>query len=93
MSEELPLTVPPEFARLLQAALEAGEYPSADAALADALAVWARRHEDAAENLAWVRARIRRARLDPTPLLTEEEVDRRMDAFFAAVDKADDEAA
>ena len=93
MSEDLPLTVPPDLARLLRAAAEDGEYPSADAALADALAVWARRHEDAAENLAWVKARIRRARLDPTPLLTEEDVDQRMDAFFAAVDKAADEAA
>ena len=93
MSEEAHLVVPPALAALLRAAVEAGEYPSVDAALADALETWGRRHDRHSDDLAWLKARIERGRLDPSPHLTEAELDARLEAFFAAAAKAADEAA
>ena len=93
MSEDLRLTIPPDLATLLREAVAAGEFPSVDAALADALETWGRRHEERAENLAWLKARLLSARLDPRPLLSQAEVDDKLKAFFAAAEKAADEAA
>lgn len=91
--EPLTLTVPRDVAAALREAVDNGEYASLDAAFLDALTVWMRRHEDREEDLAWIKARVLRARLDPSPDLTEEELEARMEAFFAAADKAVDEAA
>lgn len=89
MSEDLPPAVPPDLVRLLEAAVEAGEYPSADAALA----VWARRHGDAAESLAWARARIKASLADPDPDLGEAQVDARLRSMFERAERDADEAA
>lgn len=94
VDDALTLTLSPEQSRALRQAVEAGEFPSVDDALADALMLWRRRREDGEENLAWLKAGILRARLDPSPDLSEEELDARMQAFYAAAEKAaDDEAA
>lgn len=93
MSEGLRLTVPPDLAAFLEKAVAAGEFPSVDAALADALETWGRWHEQRAEDIAWLKARIERGRLDPTPHVTEAELDARLEAFLAAAAKAADEAA
>lgn len=93
MSEDLRLTVPAAFVTLLEDAVEAGEFPTVDAALADALAAGGRRHEERAEDLAWLKAGIERARLDPRRLLTQAQLDERMDAFYPLAAKAADEAA
>jgi Arc/MetJ-type ribon-helix-helix transcriptional regulator len=94
MSDEpLTVSVPAPLARALRDAVAAGEYASVEAALADALERWSHRHEEAAEELAWMKARILRARLDPTPDFSEEELDARLNAFFAAAERAADEAA
>lgn len=93
-SENLTVTVPAELAAALRDAVATGEYPDLDAALADALAGWSRRHEDREENLAWLKASILRARLDPAPDLSEEEFEARMQTFYTAAERAaDNEAA
>ena len=93
MSEDLHLAVPPDLLRLLRAATDAGDYTSVDAALADAVAIWARRREDAAEDLAWARARIKASLADPDPDLSEDEVDARLRMMFARAEQGADEAA
>ena len=92
--DPLTLTIPADLSRALREAAAAGECGSADDALADALATWARRHEDREEELACVKASVRAAIHDPRPSSSLEEVDAHLDAFFKNVEAASaDEAA
>ena len=95
MSESHPLTVtlPADLSRRLREAVAEGEYPSVDEALADALSAWANRHEDRADELAWVRAKLRASLADPDPDLSEEEVEARLRAMFRPAGREADAAA
>ena len=92
--ERLTLAVPAHLARALTAAVEAGEYASLDHALGDALERWTKRHEDAEEAQAELKAMIAASIHDPRPSLTLAEVDAHLDAFFRNVEASrSDEAA
>lgn len=93
MPDDLQLTIPSHLARILREAVESGECPSLDAALAEALRSWTRRHDEAAEELAWIRAKIRASLADPDPDLSEEEVDQRLELMFERARRRADEAA
>lgn len=92
-TEPITLSLPAEVLAALQAAVEAGEYASPEDAVGDALRVWQRRHKDRAEELAWVKARIKASLADPRPSLSGEEVDAHLEAFFANAERQADEAA
>jgi antitoxin ParD1/3/4 len=92
-NEPLTLTIPARFARAFRDAVAAGEYASPEAALADALENWTHRHEDAEEELAWMKARIQASLADPRPSLTMAEVRSYLDQVFERTRAADDAAA
>lgn len=85
-SESLTLTIPQHFADELREAVAAGEYASADDALADALSTWARRKEDREEGMAEIRAMVAASIHDPRPSLSLDEVDAHLDALFRNVE-------
>ena len=93
MSEILTVTLPSELAAALRYAVIKGEYADVDAALADALTTWSRREEEAKEELAWTRAKVRASILDPRPSLTMNEVRAQLDEVFAQTRMNGDEAA
>lgn len=93
-SETLAVTIPAELVAALRDAVGSGEYPDTDAALADALTTWARRHQDREESQAWLRAKVQSALHDPRASLNLKDVDAHMEAFFRNVERArNDEAA
>jgi Arc/MetJ-type ribon-helix-helix transcriptional regulator len=92
-NEPLTVTIPADLATALRAAVEAGEYGSIDAALAEAIGAWSRRQEDMEEELAWVRAKTRASLADPDPDLTEGELDERLNLIFKRAGHRNDEAA
>lgn len=91
--ETVTVTIPADLAHALREATASGEYPSADEALSDALAMWSRRHEEQEEAEAWVRAKINAALDDPSPSLSMEEVEHHLKGVFANARKRRDEAA
>ena len=95
MSDEpLTVSIPAPLARALRDAVAAGEYPSADAALADALERWTHRHEERQEAFAELKAMIGASIHDPRPSLSLAEVDAHLEAFFRNVEASrSDEAA
>ena len=91
--DPLTFTLTADASRALRQAVADGEFASVDDALADALAAWARRHEEREEELAWIKAQIAVSLIDPGPTLSEKEVDQRLEAFFDAAERRDHEAA
>ena len=92
--EPLTLTVPAHLAAAIRDAVAAGEYSSPEAALADALEIWSRRHEEREETLAELKAMIGASIHDPRPSLSLAEVDAHLEAFFRNVEASrSDEAA
>lgn len=81
-AEKISVTLTPEMLRLVEAAVEAGEFASVSEALRDAIRAWQREREERAERLEAIRARIRRSLEDPRPPLTMEEVDERLESLF-----------
>lgn len=91
-AEKISITLTPEMLRLVEAAVEAGEFASLSEALRDAVRVWTREREERAERLEAIRARIRQSMEDPRPPISGDELDRRMDALFQRL-RRDNEAA
>lgn len=91
--EPLTLTIRPDHSQALREAVAEGEYSSIDDAVAEALATWQRRHEERAEELAWMRAKVQASLADPDPDLSEEEVDERLRRMFEQAERQADEAA
>ena len=81
-AEENTITLRPEMMRLIQAAVETGEFGSTDDALQDAVEVWQRRRLENAEHLTTIRARIQRSLDDPRPSLTQAEAEAEMRRFM-----------
>ena len=77
----------------LRASVDAGEYPTVDAALADALDEWSRREERKAEELAWVRAKIHASIDDPRPSMSSDEVRAHLETVMENARKRRSEAA
>jgi antitoxin ParD1/3/4 len=76
------VTLPPEAQRLVQAAVDAGEFASTSEAVGDAVRVWQRQRLENADRLAAIKERIRRSLDDPRPSLTQEEVEAELDRFM-----------
>ena len=90
--ESLSVTIPSELADALRDAASSGEFSTTQDALADALTIWARRHEDQEDDLAWVRAKIRASIADPRPSLSIAQVRAHMKKVSAR-SRTDDDAA
>ena len=88
MTDTLSVTVPPDVLRALRESVDAGEFTSVDAALADALQVWRQKRAERDEPIASIKARIRRSLDDPRPPLTIEEVRANIEALHAETVKA-----
>ena len=80
--EDNTITLLPETMRLIQEAVEAGEFNSTGDALQDAVEVWQRRRLENAERLAAMRERIQRSLDDPRPTLTQAEAEGEMKRFM-----------
>lgn len=91
--DRITLALPADTSLALRQAVADGEYGSVEDAVADALSGWQRRHEDRAEELAWVKAKIRSSLLDPRPSLSMEQVRSHMDEVFRRAKRQDDAAA
>ena len=83
-AEKISITLPPDMLRLLREAVTSGEYASTSEALRDAVRTWQRQRLEDAERLAALRARTRQSLADPQPSLSEDELDARIGALFAA---------
>ena len=81
-AEDNTITLLPETMRLIQEAVEAGEFNSTGDALQDAVEVWQRRRLENAERLAAMRERIQRSLDDPRPSLTQAEAEAEMKRFM-----------
>lgn len=92
-AEKISITLTPEMLRLVEAAVEAGEFASVSEALRDAVRVWQRAREERAERLEAIRARIRQSIDDPRPRLTLDEVDARLEAVFRELEAKENDAA
>jgi len=86
-AEKISITLTPEMLRLVEAAVEAGEFASVSEALRDAVRAWQREREERAERLEAIRARIRRSLADPRPPLTMEEVEAEMEEFIDKLER------
>ena len=87
-AETITITLPPEALRALRESVEAGEYASTDAALADAVRIWRRERAEHAERIAAIKGRIRRSLNDPRPPLSIDQVRANIDALHAETVKA-----
>lgn len=83
-AEKISIALPPDMLRLLREAVTAGEYASTSEALRDAVRTWQRQRLEDAERLAALRARTRQSLADPQPSLSEDELNARLGALFAA---------
>jgi antitoxin ParD1/3/4 len=83
-AEKISVTLPPDMLRQLREAVAAGDYASTSEALRDAVRAWQRQRREDAERLTALRARVQQSLADPRPSLTEEEVEARLHALFAA---------
>lgn len=77
------VAIPDEFSLEIERAIATGEYASAEEAVADALRTWTRRHEERAEELLALKARINAALSDPRPSLSTDEVKAHLQAVVA----------
>jgi antitoxin ParD1/3/4 len=78
--EQLSITLPAEIAQLIHDKVETGAYASSSDVISAALRAWQMQETARHDRLAIIRAKIAEADADPTPSLTEDEVD----AYFAA---------
>ena len=88
MDETASITLSPDDLRAVRESVEAGEYASTDAALADAVRVWRRERAEHVERIAAIKARIRRSLDDPRPSLSIDQVRANIDALHAETVKA-----
>lgn len=91
--DPITLMLSAEASRRLREAVADGEYGSVEDALEDALGAWGRRHEDRAEALAMIKARIAASLDDPRPSLSLADVEARMQALYRRERARNDEAA
>jgi antitoxin ParD1/3/4 len=91
-AEKISITLTPEMLRVVEAAVEAGEFASVSEALRDAVRAWQREREERAERLEAIRTRIRRSLDDPRPPISMDELDRRMNALFQRLRHGDEAA-
>lgn len=84
-AEKISVGLTPEMLRLIEAAVEAGEFASVSEALRDAVRAWQR--EQRAERLEAIRARIRRSLEDPSPGLTVQELQAEMEEYLDQLER------
>jgi antitoxin ParD1/3/4 len=82
-AEKISVTMTPDMLRAIRDSVAAGEYASASEALRDAVRVWQRERAVAADRLEAIRDRVRRSLDDPSPSLTEDELDTHLALLFA----------
>lgn len=87
-AEKVSVTMTPEMMRVLRASVERGEFASTSEALRDAVRVWQREREEYAERIASIRSRIHRSVNDGCPVLTGDEVRKRLAALHEETVKA-----
>ena len=85
MNKKLSITLPAEMIAEINLQVEAGRYASPSEMLRAAMRTWMRDEEQHAEQLADIRARIKRSLDDPRPSLSADEVSRRLDAHIRSV--------
>jgi antitoxin ParD1/3/4 len=79
---ETSVTLTPEAIRLVQAAVDAGEFASTSEAVGDAVRVWQRQRREHVERLISIKERIRRSLDDPRTSLTQAEVEAELDRLM-----------
>ena len=77
------VSIPDRLAEEIDKAVAAGEYASAEDVISEVLGLWLRRHEQHAEEHAWLKARINAALDDPRPTLSMEEVKAHLKSVMA----------
>lgn len=92
-AEKISITMTPEMLRLIRESVDAGEYASTSEVIRDAMRLWQRQREEHAERIRSIKERIRKSLDDPSPDLSEEEVDAHMKAFIAKAEEEFDNAA
>jgi antitoxin ParD1/3/4 len=83
-AEKISVTLPPDMLRQLREAVAAGDYASTSEALRDAVRAWQRQRREDAERLTGLRTRVQQSLAAPRPSHTDEEVEARLNALFAA---------
>jgi antitoxin ParD1/3/4 len=91
--DKIEVSLSPEMRRILDEAMEAGEFASLDEALNECVRVWKADKEEKPLRHAMLKARIEQAIEDPRPPLTSKEVKERMEKFFQERRSKHDDAA
>ena len=87
-SQQITVRLPAEMLRTIDESIAAGEYPSSNELVGEALRLWQRQKMSDAAYLAEIEARIRRSIEDPRPSLTDEQVRDRLAALHEHTVKA-----
>jgi antitoxin ParD1/3/4 len=87
-AEKISVTMTPELMQVLRASVESGEFASTSEALRDAVRVWLREREEYAERITSIRDRIQHSVNDGRPVLTGDEIRRRLSALHEKTLKA-----
>ena len=73
-AKRLSITLPPDLAEMVRTKVQSGDYASSSDVIRDALRLWQRHQDTAAEQHAWLRDKLARSLADERPSLDADAV-------------------